>query len=192
LDTPRQPRIIIVSVGTTLVKRRRTFPVAALFIDLNHVGQMPLIFVMAVRSRCACTTTANMQKSPHGRHSLADRFCSRIRSYGEGCTDEEQHACHRHQQPKPVLPALRSGPFDMTHDIPPNSTLGASLFAPFAPETAVHKRTSARTPAGLRLGKRSAKSGFERGRLGIYNLLPRDAAARRVEPRPRQGGWHSH
>jgi hypothetical protein len=28
----------------------------------------------------------------------------------------------------------------MTHDIPPNSTLGAPLFAPFAPETAVHKQ----------------------------------------------------
>jgi hypothetical protein len=48
---------------------------------------------------------------------------------GQGCTDEQQHACHRHQQPQSVSPTLRPGHFDVSHDIPPNPTLGEPLFA---------------------------------------------------------------
>jgi hypothetical protein len=53
---------------------------------------------------------------------------------GQGCTDEQQHACHRHQQPQSVPPTLRPWPFDVSHDIPLNPTLGEPLFALWLPK----------------------------------------------------------
>ena len=61
------------------------------------------------------------------RRDLARFRPSSRRLHDKGRTDEQQHACHRHQQPQPVSPALRSGPFDMSHDIPLNPTLGTSM-----------------------------------------------------------------
>ena len=49
---------------------------------------------------------------------MAPRMIWNDRLHGKSCADEQHHACHRHQQPKPFPPALRSGPFDTSHDIP--------------------------------------------------------------------------
>jgi hypothetical protein len=48
------------------------------------------------------------------------------RLHGKSCADEQQHARRRHQQPQSVSPALRSGPFDVSHSASlPVPALGA-------------------------------------------------------------------
>ena len=54
----------------------------------------------------------------HGPHVYAAKFPyapSPRRLHGKSCADEQQHARRRHQQPQSVSPALRSGPFDVSH-----------------------------------------------------------------------------